>query len=111
MLFRSRRVDAMFEAGFVEEVGRLLDQGLALGRTASRAIGYREVAAYLAGESSLDQAREQTARATSRFARRQATWHRRDARIQWIDWDDPERVGRALAAIERVRRRVAHLPE
>ena len=106
-----RRVDAMFEAGFVEEVGRLLDQGLALGRTASRAIGYREVAAYLAAESSLDQAREQTARATSRFARRQATWHRRDSRIQWIDWDDPERVGRALAAIERVRRGVAHLSE
>lgn len=106
-----RRVDAMFEAGFVEEVRQLLDQGLASGRTASRAIGYREVAAYLAGETSLDQAREQTARATSRFARRQATWHRRDPRIRWIDWDDPERVARALAAIEGLRRGPGHLPE
>lgn len=106
-----RRVDAMFEAGFVEEVRRLLDRGLASGRTASRAIGYREVAAYLAGETSLDQAREQIARATSRFARRQATWHRHDPRITWVDWDDPERVERALAAIEPVRRGAALLPE
>lgn len=106
-----RRVDEMFEGGFVDEVRRLLDQGLGSGRTASRAIGYREVAAYLAGETSLDQAREQTARATSRFARRQATWHRRDPRIHWIDWDDPERVDRSLAAIERVRRGAAHPPE
>ena len=50
----------MFADGFVAEVERLLDDGLAEGRTASRAIGYPEVAAYLAGELTLDEARERT---------------------------------------------------
>ena len=45
------RVDAMFDHGLVDEVRRLLDAGLAEGRTASRAIGYREVVAHLAGET------------------------------------------------------------
>ena len=44
------RVDAMFAGGFVEEVRHLLDHGLAEGRTAPRAIGYREVVAHLRGE-------------------------------------------------------------
>ena len=52
----AQRVDAMFDAGFVAEVERLLVEGLAEGRTAGRAIGYREVAAYLAGELTLDEA-------------------------------------------------------
>ena len=47
-----RRVDHMFEAGLVDEVEGLLGEGLAEGRTASRAIGYREVAAYLSGDLS-----------------------------------------------------------
>ena len=45
-----RRVEAMFDAGFVAEVERLLAAGLREGRTAASAIGYREVAAYLDGE-------------------------------------------------------------
>ncbi len=94
-----QRVDRMFEEGFVEEVRRLLDSGLADGLTASRAIGYREVAAYLAGDLSLDLAREQTATATRRFARRQDGWFRKDPRITWVRYDDPERVAQAVAAI------------
>ncbi len=103
------RVTQMFDAGFVDEVRRLLDEGLADGRTASRAIGYREVAAYLAGELSLDEARERTARATRRFARRQAAWHRRDPRICWVSWDDPARLDAAIAAV-RVAARPAPSP-
>ena len=76
-----QRVDAMFDAGFVDEVERLLTQGLAEGRTASRAIGYREVAAYLRGELTEEQAREQTTTATRRFARRQDSWFRKDPRV------------------------------
>ena len=94
-----RRVQNMFEAGLVEEVERLLDEGLAEGRTASRAIGYREVAAYLAGELSLDAARERTLVATRRFARRQWSWFRRDPRIVWVAYDDPDRADRAVAAV------------
>jgi tRNA dimethylallyltransferase len=97
----TRRVEAMFEAGFVEEVERLLAAGLREGRTASLAIGYREVAAYLDGELSLDEARERTVVVTRRFARRQYSWYRRDPRIVWVRYDDPERVGQALAAVGR----------
>jgi tRNA dimethylallyltransferase len=94
-----QRVRAMFEAGFVDEVRRLLAAGLADGRTARTAIGYREVAAYLAGETSLDEAVERTTVATRRFSRRQDSWFRKDPRVVWVGWDDPDRVDHALAAI------------
>lgn len=93
-----QRVREMFEAGFAEEVRRLLDAGLAEGRTASTAIGYREVAAYLAGETTLAEAIEATVRATRRFSRRQDSWFRKDPRVVWVQWDDPERVERAIEA-------------
>ena len=97
----TRRVEAMFETGFVAEVERLLAAGLREGRTASLAIGYREVTAYLDGELSLDEARERTVVVTRRFARRQYSWYRKDPRIVWVRYDDPERVGQALAAVGR----------
>lgn len=96
----AERVDAMFAAGFVAEVERLLGEGLAEGRTAGRAIGYREVAAHLAGEITLDEARERTVTATRRFSRRQDSWFRKDPRVVWIRFDDPELVEKALAAVE-----------
>jgi tRNA dimethylallyltransferase len=95
------RVDHMFEAGFVDEVDRLLKDGLAEGRTASRAIGYAQVASYLRGELSLAEARERTTSATRRFARRQDSWFRKDPRIVWVRFDDPDRVAKALAAVPR----------
>jgi len=95
----ARRVDEMFAAGFVDEVRGLLDRGLAEGRTASRAIGYQQVMAHLAGELTLDEARERTVVATRRFARRQLAWWRNDPRITWIPFDAPDRVEQALAAI------------
>ena len=90
----------MFESSFVEEVRRLLDHGLADGRTAPRAIGYREVMAHLRGELTEAEAREQTATATRRFARRQDSWFRKDPRILWLRYDDPELVDKAVAAVE-----------
>jgi len=93
------RVDRMFDDGFVAEVERLLGEGLLEGRTASRAIGYREVAAHLAGDLTLAEARERTVVATRRFARRQDAWFRKDPRIVWVAWDAPDRVERALAAV------------
>ena len=93
------RVDAMFADGFVDEVRRLLGAGLAEGRTASRAIGYREVRAYLAGETTEDEARAATKAATRRFARRQDSWFRKDPRVVWVRWDDPRRLELALAAM------------
>jgi tRNA dimethylallyltransferase len=94
----ARRVQEMFDAGLVEEVRRLLAAGLADGRTARTAIGYREVTAYLAGETSLDDAIETTTTATRRFSRRQDSWFRKDPRVVWVRWDDPDRVAQAVVA-------------
>jgi len=95
----AERVRRMFDDGFVDEVRRLLDAGLAEGRTARTAIGYREVAAYLAGATTLPEAVEQTIAATRRFSRRQDSWFRKDPRIVWVPWDDPARVEVAVSAV------------
>ena len=95
-----QRVQQMFDAGFVAEVEALLARGLAQGRTASRAIGYREVAAYLAGELSLAQAQERTVIRTRQFARRQDAWFKRDHRIEWVPYDSGDLLSVATAIIE-----------
>ena len=96
----ARRVEEMFASGFVEEVEALLARGLAEGRTAPRAIGYREVMGYLAGDRTLAEAVEQTTTATRRFARRQDSWFRKDPRIVWVAHDDPDRVEKVVGAID-----------
>jgi len=80
-------------------VRRLLAAGLADGRTASRAIGYREVVAYLAGEMTEEEARDATKAATRRFARRQDSWFRKDPRVVWVKYDDPFCLELALRAV------------
>lgn len=79
----ARRVSHMWDAGLVDEVRGLEREGLREGRTASRALGYAQVLDALAGECSEDQARDETVRATRRFARRQESWFGRDPRIEW----------------------------
>jgi len=93
------RVERMWRAGFVEEVRRLEAAGLRDGLTASRALGYAQVLAFLAGECTEDEAKQATVRATRRFARRQDAWFRRDDRITWLPYDAPDLVERALAAV------------
>lgn len=79
------RVHAMFDAGFVAEVQALFDGGLARGDSAMSSIGYAEIARHLAGELTLEDARNETARATRRLVRRQRQWFRRDdKRIRWV---------------------------
>jgi tRNA dimethylallyltransferase len=83
------RVEAMWAAGLVAEVRALQAAGLRYGRTASRALGYRQVLDLLAGTISEAEAKEQTIAATRRFARRQDSWFRKDPRIRWLRYDDP----------------------
>jgi tRNA dimethylallyltransferase len=84
------RVEAMWVAGVVAEVRALEAAGLRSGRTASRALGYRQVLDLLAGTIGEAEAKEQTIAATRRFARRQASWFRKDPRIRWLRYDDPQ---------------------
>ncbi|MDQ8703472.1 tRNA (adenosine(37)-N6)-dimethylallyltransferase MiaA [Streptomyces sp. LHD-70] len=98
------RVDRMWADGLVDEVRTLERQGLREGRTASRALGYQQVLAALAGECTEDEARAETIRATKRFARRQDSWFRRDPRVHWLSGaaaDRGELRGSALALVER----------
>jgi len=95
------RVGQMWAAGFAHEVRRLEQAGLRDGKTASRALGYAQMLRHLAGEWTLEQARDETVRATRRFARRQESWFRRDPRITWLDagTGEGELLGRALDVI------------
>lgn len=79
------RVDQMWKAGFVDEVAALESLGLRDGLTASKALGYAQILAALAGEISIDEAKEKTVQATKRFARRQESWFSRDQKIQWLN--------------------------
>lgn len=93
-----RRVHRMWSSGLVTEVRALDEQGLREGRTASRALGYRQVLSFFSGEYGEEAAaREETVRATRRFARRQESWFRRDPRIHWLPYDAPDLTERALA--------------
>ncbi|MEU7957909.1 tRNA (adenosine(37)-N6)-dimethylallyltransferase MiaA [Micromonospora humida] len=98
------RVDRMWADGLVAEVRALRGQGLADGRTASRALGYQQVLRFLAGETDEAQAREETIRATRRFVRRQRSWFRRDQRIHWLDPTEPTVVETALRVVAGHRR-------
>ena len=79
------RVASMWRDGLVGEVRGLEQAGLRESRTASQALGYAQVLRFLAGEWGEDEAREQTVKATRRFARRQESWFRRDPRVIWLD--------------------------
>lgn len=95
------RVDRMWEAGLVGEVRALEKVGLREGRTASRALGYQQVLAALAGECTDQEARAETVRATKRFARRQDSWFRRDQRVHWLTARGKELAEQALVLLGR----------
>jgi tRNA dimethylallyltransferase len=83
------RVEAMWRAGLDAEVRALVRAGLRDGPTARRAIGYQQLLRHLDGELTLDEAREETIKATRRFARRQESWFSRDPRVRWLDASGP----------------------
>ncbi len=76
------RVAGMWRAGFVDEVRAMAGR---MGRTASRAVGYREILAALAGGEDPHTALEPTVAATRRLARRQRRWFRRDPGVHWVE--------------------------
>ena len=81
-----QRVDAMVEAGWVNEVGDLLARGFDATLAAFSSLGYREIIAHIQGQLSLDGAVAKIKSETHRFARHQYGWFRpADKRIQWID--------------------------
>ena len=86
----NRRVDAMIAAGLAEEVRKLHARGLTDAAPAMRAIGYKEMAPYLRGECTLEEAADLIKKNTRHFAKRQLTWYRRMPYITWIDRNETE---------------------
>ena len=81
----AERYKRQIEDGFVEEVENLVSDGRKLSKTASQALGYKQVISYIDGENTLEEAIDSAISSTRRFARRQEKWFRRDPRIHWMD--------------------------
>lgn len=105
------RVVLMEKSGLLAEVETLEAKGLRQGKTASRAIGYREFLRLLdahrgnlpqGDKYTVQEAIEDTATATRQFARRQITWFSADPRVTWLDWSVAEKLDRALAAVRQI---------
>lgn len=97
------RVTGMWAAGLVDEVRGLIPQGIESGVTASRAIGYQQCLAFIAGSLSEADAIEETQALTRRYARRQVSWFGRSADTQWWESDDQTAVAQAFALLSSAR--------
>jgi len=82
------RVDRMLAGGLLAEVQGLLDQGYGPEQKAMNSIGYKETAAFLAGEYSLDEAVRLIKRNTRHYAKRQLTWFNSIPEIIWLEYPE-----------------------
>lgn len=78
------RVDQMIGDGLLEEVKTLLDDGVPRDAVSMQGLGYKEIAAYLSGEISFEEAVRILKRDTRHFAKRQLTWFRRERDVIWL---------------------------
>jgi tRNA dimethylallyltransferase len=87
----NHRTESHFANGLVDEVRRLLDEGVPANSNALGAHGYRRVVEHLRGERDLQSAITQTKLDVRHYAKRQLTWFRREPGVQWINrfGDDP----------------------
>lgn len=83
-----KRVDAMLKGGWIDEVRALKERYNGfdnLPAPITEAVGYKEIIAFLKGETDLDGAREKIIVSTRQFAKRQLTWFRADERVRWSE--------------------------
>ncbi len=86
----NERVDKMFKSGIVEETQKLLELGLEQNPTAMQAIGYKQVVEHLRGLRSLEETINLVKIRTWQYARRQLTWFKYQANMEWIKIDKNE---------------------
>ena len=80
-----KRTDAMLQAGWLDEVRRLLASGLPDNAKPFQFIGYRELRSHLRGEITLDAARTLIQQGTRQYSKRQQTWFRREQNVHWLN--------------------------
>jgi len=107
------RAERMWQDGLVAEVRRLLDMGYAADLRPLQSLGYRQALAVITGEVGEADALAEMQRATRNYAKRQATWFRREPAAEWItvrgaDWVEPLATA-LLARLECAGARTAHI--
>ena len=99
-----RRVDIMMAQGFVEEVERILASGCSPMLKPLQSLGYRHIIRFLSGDAGLEETVTEIKRDTRRYAKRQLTWFRAQARIQWFH---PQQLMEAPSVWKEIARRCA----
>jgi tRNA dimethylallyltransferase len=94
------RVHKMWHQGLIDEVKSLEAKGIREGKTSSVAIGYAQALKQIDGQMTEAEAIADTVRLTQKYARRQMSWFRRDQRIHWLDYQDPNTTAKALALVD-----------
>ena len=100
-----QRVEAELAKGLVDETRTLLAKGYSRDLVSMKSLGYRQVAGYLEGEYSFDEAVRRLKRDTRHFAKRQMTWFRKEPGLTWVEVQPGESVRsvsqRVVTRIER----------
>lgn len=94
-----KRVEKMWRNGLVDETLALEPFGIRTGKTSSQAIGYAQALRQIDGLMTETEAIEDTSRLTARYARRQVSWFKRDERINWLDYQDPDYRDKAFELV------------
>jgi tRNA dimethylallyltransferase len=76
------RVDMMIKNGLIDEVRQIQDR---LSQTTRQAVGYKEIAAYLDGALSRENAIELVKKNSRNLVKKQMTWFNKDKRVQWVE--------------------------
>jgi len=93
------RVEVMINRGLVDEVKRLLAEGLSEKSTAMQALGYKEMLPYIKGQCSLEEAVAAIQQGSRRYAKRQLTWFRHQIDGVWLSMEEysPTEAARKIA--------------
>ena len=94
------RIDAMIQAGWIEEVAQLVKNGIPADAKPFQFIGYSEWRAFLAQKFSKEEALQKIQQSTRRYAKRQLTWFRREPDVHWLaGFGDAPEISRAAFEI------------
>jgi len=96
----NNRVDAMIDAGLIDEIRSLFDRGYDRTLTAFDTVGYKEWFDYIEGGAAFHECIEEMKQNTRRYAKRQMTWFRGRKEIHWFDPGRSEAMGKAQRLIE-----------
>ena len=96
------RIDQMLAEGLTLEVRGLLERGYSRSLVSMQGLGYKEIAAYLERETTLEEAVTLLKRDTRRFAKRQLSWFRHMKEIQWVEVDEGQDFSEIFAKVQDI---------